>query len=224
MFEIELQKIFDMTKLGGNWLCNEDKDLYNRQIESNGKIGYTTLKPAPLTSIHASKRLKIQKLLSSAAPSHEANPLQTESGGDASDDDSSYSGGETSESNTSDTEPRWNRSATHQATKMVIRHSLSTHAASKVCSDLAEEGVVLPTPTQSGVWRSVLKTGQKEKDHIKILLQKEKGYCLYFDGKKLSGNEYQVVCLQSESREIKLGVLKCKSGLLKIFTMNWNSY
>ena len=95
---------------------------------------------------------------------------------------------------------------------MVIRRSLSTGTAAKVCTDLAEQGVAIPTPTQSGVWRSVIRSRKKGKEHIKKILQTEKDFCLYFDGKKLCGFEYQGVCLKSENREIKLGVLKCKSG------------
>ena len=95
---------------------------------------------------------------------------------------------------------------------MVIRRSLSTGTEAKVCTDLAEQGVAIPTPTQSGVWRSVIRSGEKEKEHIKRILQTEEDFCLHFDGKNLCGIEYQVVCLKSENREIKLGVLKCKSG------------
>ena len=108
---------------------------------------------------------------------------------------------------------------------MVIRHSMSTYKAAAVCSTLAEEGVTLSTPSQSGVWRSVLRKGEKEKEKIKVILQQEKNYCLHFDGKKLSNSEYQVVCLQSQSREIKLGILKCSSGSAQPWrprTTNWS--
>lgn len=51
-----MKSIFDITKVDGVWLCREDKELYHKQIESGGKVGYTTHKPAPKSSIHPSKR------------------------------------------------------------------------------------------------------------------------------------------------------------------------
>ena len=37
-------------------MCCEDRALYHKQVESGGKVGYTTHKPAPQSSIHPSKR------------------------------------------------------------------------------------------------------------------------------------------------------------------------
>ena len=51
IFAQELQKIFDVTQPGGTWLCNEDKEFYCKQIETNGGVCYTTLKPASLSTI-----------------------------------------------------------------------------------------------------------------------------------------------------------------------------
>ena len=68
---------------------------------------------------------------------------------------------------------------------MVICCSSSTGTAAKVCTDLTEQGVGIPTPTQSGVWCSVIRSGEKEKEHIKKILRTEKDFCLHFDGKKL---------------------------------------
>ncbi|KAL7632014.1 UNVERIFIED_CONTAM: hypothetical protein RMT77_017664 [Armadillidium vulgare] len=66
----------------------------------------------------------------------------------------------------------------------------------------------------------MIKCGEDLTLKIKNLLAKEKDYCLHFDGKRLTtgkGNikqqeEYQVVFLQSPTKEIKLGVIKCESG------------
>ena len=54
-YEIEIESIFDITKEDGEWLCQEDKELYNLQIKSQGKIGFVTCKTAPKSSIHPSK-------------------------------------------------------------------------------------------------------------------------------------------------------------------------
>lgn len=70
----------------------------------------------------------------------------------------------------------------------------------------------IPTPTQSGVWRGVVKLAEKKKNEIKSLLKEGKDFCLHFDGKRLLKHEYQVLCLKSITREIRLGVARCKSG------------
>ena len=56
-----MQKVFDITNAGGEWLCQEDKDLYYRQILSDGRVGYTTQKLAPASTIYPSKKRKIPK-------------------------------------------------------------------------------------------------------------------------------------------------------------------
>ena len=50
------------------------------------------------------------------------------------------------------------------------------------------------------------------KDRIKQVLLNEKNFCLHFDGKIMNNEEYQVVCLQSLQRQIKLEIVKCTSG------------
>lgn len=205
-----MKSVFDITKVDGVWLCREDKELYHKQVESGGKVGYTTHKPAPKSSIHPSKRQRHIPI------SHEqfASTSNMESESSTSGDNVSSV---TEESSDEEPEPvkRKKPSATHQATKLVSRQSLSTNKASKVCASLAEEGVPLPTPTQSGVWRGVIRLAEKKKGEIKSLLKEEKDYCLHFDGKRLVKQEYQVVCVKSATRDIRLGVARCKSGSSK---------
>jgi len=55
-FEKNLTHIFHITKQSGNWLCSEDKELYRNQIESGGRVRYTTKKVASISTIHPSKR------------------------------------------------------------------------------------------------------------------------------------------------------------------------
>lgn len=202
-----MENIFDITKVNGVWLCSEDKELYHKQVESDGKVGYTTHKPAPKSSIHPSKRQRHVPI------SHEqfaSTSNDDNESGNSGDNVSSV----TEDSSNDEPEPvkRRKLSSTHQATKLVSRQSLSTNKASKVCASLAEEGVPLPTPTQSGVWRGVIRLAEKKKDEIKSLLKEEKDFSLHFDGKRLVKQEYQVVCLKSATRDIRLGVARCKSG------------
>ena len=45
-------------------------------------------------------------------------------------------------------------------------------------------------------------------------------YCLHFDGKKVQGEEYQVFVWKNP-KEVKLGILRCKSGSSNTFTRNF---
>ena len=57
--------------------------------------------------------------------------------------------------------------------------------------------------------------GQKMKSKIFQKLKNKDPYCLHFDGKRLKGDEYQVVLLKNMTTEIKLGIVKCESGSAK---------
>ena len=54
-----LDKLFDITKVKGEWLSTEDKRLYHLQVESRGEVGYATSKTAGKETIHPSKRRKL---------------------------------------------------------------------------------------------------------------------------------------------------------------------
>ena len=53
-FEAKTSTIFNITKSDGEWLCEEDKKLYQNQVKFNGSIGYITNKKAPLSTIYPS--------------------------------------------------------------------------------------------------------------------------------------------------------------------------
>ena len=46
------------------WLSSEDRKLYEIQIASRGKVGYTTEITASSSSIHPSKRVRLNSLTS----------------------------------------------------------------------------------------------------------------------------------------------------------------
>ena len=56
-FSSFISELFDVTNVKGQWKNIEDKELYQKQINSRGKIGYSTVKEAPLKSIHPRKRI-----------------------------------------------------------------------------------------------------------------------------------------------------------------------
>ena len=56
-----LRKIYHISLIlqnSGNWLCSEDKELYRNQVESGGRVGYTTKKVASISTKHLSNRPK----------------------------------------------------------------------------------------------------------------------------------------------------------------------
>ena len=50
-----LSQSFGATNVNGEWKSREDKELYQRQVKSEGKIDYSMVKQAPLESIHPRK-------------------------------------------------------------------------------------------------------------------------------------------------------------------------
>src|SRR6218665_69973 len=100
---------------------------------------------------------------------------------------------------------------TKSAAKLVSKVSLSTRKASTVLENLAEEGLDVRTPPQSGIWRRVIKDADKVKARRKNLINEEE-FCLNFDGKRIDSKEYQVVCLRNSARPLNLDVLACDSG------------
>jgi hypothetical protein len=202
-FEDDLPSVFDITKTDGNWLSSEDKHLYEQQIESKGTVGYTTLKLAPMSTIHPSKRRKLAQssVEKTAAVASDESVQETE--GEISHDDF-----------IPEVEVKRKKyQRTRSAANLVTKYSLSTRQASRVCTSLAGDGAAeLPTPSQSGIWKGVIKEGRRKIAEIKLILQRENDFCLHFDGKRLSSKEYEVVCLQSPSRKLNLGIIVCESG------------
>jgi hypothetical protein len=103
------------------------------------------------------------------------------------------------------------RQKTDSAIRLVTTAKLSTRKAHKVCETLSESGVSIPTPTQSGVYKAVMKEGEKLKRNFKENLR-NKRWCLHFDGKTIQKKEYQVVVLKNENREVRLAVLELVNG------------
>lgn len=40
----KISNLFGITNVSANWLCKEDKELYWKQVESRGRVGYMTKK------------------------------------------------------------------------------------------------------------------------------------------------------------------------------------
>ena len=96
---------------------------------------------------------------------------------------------------------------TASAIRLVTTAKLSTKKAHKVCKTLSESGVSIPTPSQSGLYRAVMRKGEELKKHFVENLRHE-NWCLHFDRKTIQKKEYQVVVLKNEKKEIRLAVVE----------------
>src|SRR6218665_924680 len=181
-FEKNLPHIFDITKQSGNWLCSEDKELYRNQIESGGRVGYTTKKVASISTIHPSKRPRSSSELST-------NQVQDFSSSTNTEEDKSCTDSDVAEES-STLKRKYKR--TKSAAKLVSKVSLSTRKASNVLENLAEEELDVARPSQSGIWRRVIKDVDKVKARLKNLIINEEEFCLNFDLKRIDNKEYQV--------------------------------
>lgn len=206
-FSAILSQLFDVTKMDGAWKSSEDQELHNLQLRSGGKIGYSTLKEASLKSVHPRRRAHV-------TTKTEPSPFDAQLTDDSisqSDDDSVS----TLLTSSSECEPRYKRRSTTTASLLVRKNSISTNKAHDVLATLSEHGYNVPVPSQSGIWRRVIREGRAMKLKIIKKLENRDPYCLQFDGKRIQGEEYQVALLKNVSTEIKLGVVRCKSGSAK---------
>ena len=80
-----------------------------------------------------------------------------------------------------------------------------------VFQSMSNEGIKVPTPNQTSIWRSVIRESEKIKKKIKENISSEE-FCLHFDEKRINGEEFQAVCLTNERRSLFIGVLTCESG------------
>lgn len=201
-----LNQVFDVTKVKGEWMCKEDKNLYKLQIESKSQVGYSTGKPASAKTIHPSKRKKGMEATVSTLSSSET-PDCSERSTDSSDNskDTPWE-----DENIASTSTR-KHNRTGIARRLVTSSKLSSHGASKVCRQLSGEGIEIPTPSQSGIHKAIYKKAARVKKHLVSTLHLEK-WCIHFDGKHIEGFEYQAVVLKNEAKEIKLTTLKLRDG------------
>ena len=141
------------------------KKLCTTQIQTSGRVGYSTRKEADLNSIHPSKRKFIQSQ-PSAFGSHstslsceinEENDVISDSIDNESDDDFKPVEEKFSKYN----------SAASAARLVSKQYSLSTKKAAIVCKSLKEDGVDIASPTQVGVWKHVIKEAERKKVNIK---------------------------------------------------------
>ena len=95
---------------------------------------------------------------------------------------------------------------TEKASNLVRSLNVSTKKAASICWNLYENGVDIRTPSQSGISKSVFRKPDQLNQEMKEKLQLE-NLVLYFDGKRIENEEYQVLVLQNEGKEVKLAAI-----------------
>ena len=200
-----LSTLFDVTDPNGTWLSNQDKAFYKTQVESGGEVGYCTTALAP---VHPSK----------LPPKRPQASVQESCSADHNRMDFCDSGSESSEPvHQPDAEEgaagkrKREHATTKNAVNLVKKINLSTNKAALVCNQLKTDGIHLPTPTQSGIYKATF----READRIKKVLRetlKNEDWVLQFDGKKWQGSERQVVVVKNSRKEYRIAVLTLTSG------------
>lgn len=211
------REIFDITNHNGIWLSSEDKKLYEIQLQSKGKIGYATSKLAGKKTIHPSILQKLSsqpstsKSYSSFSESSKIKRDGSSSEFEENDEEFQIDNQSTDEEyNNLEKRPR-KYSSCKIATKLVVSTKVSTNKACNIGKILSSEGLHVPTPSQSGIYKALFREAKKFKETL-IQDLKNDNWSIHFDGKHIEQWEYQVVVLKNESREIKLGALKLIDG------------
>ena len=176
MFDKELATVFDITKNNGTWLCKEDRELYAKQLKTGGKVGYRTHKIASPSSIHPSKRRYQQSNSEAACSSNSFLHVNESVSVSSNNDESEQVVYETSSNCSSERSIKlcMTRSSTDAASKLVTKHGLSTRKASVVCASLASSEAQVATPSQSGIWRRVVREGSLIPERIKMVFRKKR--------------------------------------------------
>lgn len=196
-----LNQLFDVTKINGEWLSTEDKKLYYLQLESKGEVGYSTGQLANKNTIHPSKRIKKNTIsVSKVAENYSDSDIDEPRDWDENEYEASEEETVTQKYQKSDI-----------ATKLVTATNVSTNKASKICNQLSRDGIKIPTPSQPAIYKATFREAAKLKKEMIQNLKSEQ-WSLHFDGKHIDKNEYQVVVLKNEKREIKLDALCLKDG------------
>ena len=191
-----LNEVFDITKKEGEWLCSENKRLYNLQIKTEEQVRYTTGKAANSKTIHPSKRRKMSlepTITTTATMSTSESETETE-----------YQESEDSDEQSVSTSKKYNK--IKAATKFVVSSKLSTRKAATICRHLSQDGINIQILSQSGIIRPTIKETVKLKEEMKGTLHFE-NWSLHFDGKCIKRPDYQVLVLKNKQREVKLQVL-----------------
>ena len=173
----DFTNLFNVTDENGEWLCQEDKAFYNLQMSTNGRAGYcTTIEDTQ--GVHP-RKLKLIKQKVSQDTKDDLSSEDEEHFSTEEEKQDSDSGSQDSEAPTTCKSQK-----TDYAINLVTKAKLSSRKAHTVCKTLAKDGISIPTPSQSGVYKATMKAGEKLKEHF-IETLRNKNWSLHFDGKHI---------------------------------------
>ena len=196
--------MFNVTDEKGEWLCQEDREFYKLQMSTKGKVGYCSRKEGN-KAIHPRKMKSFKRKVTEASVTEEIFDDDTV---EISESEEFVHEEQLSSSDEDFGKPStFKKQKTASAIRLVTTAKLSTRKAHKVCKTLSESGASIPTLSQSGVYRAVMRKGEELKKHFVENLR-HKNWCLHFDGKTIQKKEYQVVVLKNENKEIRLAVVE----------------
>ena len=156
-------KLFNVTDEKGEWLCQEDKEFYKLQTSTKGKVGYCSRKEG-IKAIHPRKIKSFKRKVTEASVTEEIFDDNTE---EIAENKESVHEKQLPSSDEDFGKPSISKKQkTASAIRSVTKAKLSTRKAHKVCKTLSESGVSIPTPSQSGVYRGVIKKGEELKKHF----------------------------------------------------------
>ena len=190
--QTSFNNVFDITNARGTWLSEEDRRFYNLQLKGKGKIGYCTNN---LVNVHPSKR-----------------PRKTYTACDCSDSETEEAISEEDVSSEYFPSPtkRKKPCSTRNAVNLVLKCNLSTSKASGVCRIVAENNENISTPSQSGIYKAMIRQSEEFTKTIKNLVSNN-SWALHFDGKRTE-HEMQVIVLKNDKHEVRLAALTLNDG------------
>ena len=159
--------------------------FYKLQMSMEGKVGYCSRKEGN-KAIHPRKMKSFKRKVTEASVAEEIFDNNTE---EISESEESVHEEQLPSSDEDFGKPSTSKKQkTASAIRLVTTAKLSTKKAHKVCKTLSESGVSIPTPSQSGVYRAVMRKGEELKKHFVENLRHE-NWCLHFDGKTIQKKE-----------------------------------
>ena len=177
--------------------------FYKLQMSMEGKVGYCSRKEGN-KAIHPRKMKSFKRKVTEASVAEEIFDDDTE---EISESEESVHKEQLPSSDEDFGKPSTSKKQkTASAIRLVTTAKLSTKKAHKVCKTLSESGVSIPTPSQSGVYRAVMRKEELKKHFVENL--RHENWCLHFDGKTIQKKEYQVVVFKNENKEIRLAVVE----------------
>ena len=162
----DFTKLFNVTDEKGEWLCQENREFYKLQMSMKGKVGYCSRKEGN-KAIHPRKMKSFNPIY---AESYRSFSFAYEEIFDHDTEEISESEESVQEEQLpSSDEDFWKPSTsekqkTASAIRLVTTAKLSTRKDHKVYKTLSESGVSIPTPSQSGVYRTVMRKGEELKE------------------------------------------------------------